>query len=698
MPAGKDILRLQTAIDHQSAGRFADAISVCKLILHDAPDNFDCIYLLAMLYAQQGKLTAAIDLLRRGLKLRPDVPEIQYNLAVALTMAGNHDEAARNYEQVLKMSPHHVNARNNLAATLMQNGRVQDALDQYDKLIALTPAFADGYNNRGMALEILKRFDEAVADYDKAVELNPNFPEAYVNRGNALAALRRFDDALASYSKAIAFRPNFADAYSNAGNIYFQRKLYAEALAAYNTALSLRPGDSEAKSMRLSAKMHLCDWSNFDAECSDLISCIKGGLPIYTFVTLAIAMPLGEQHRCARLFSKAKFPPSDKPLWRGEMIYSHDRIRIAYLSGDFREHATAHLAVGLFEQHDRSAFEVTGISYGPDENSPTRHRIRNAFEHFIEVPHKSDQDIAELVREHQIDIAVDLMGYTQNARPAIFALRPAPIQVSYLGYLGPMGAEFMDYVIADKIALPFDQQSYYNKRIVHLPNCFLASDNRLKPAPFTPSRQDVGLPADGFVFCSFNNSYKLGRPIFELWMRLLRAVEGSVLWLLQTNPEMVVNLRREARRCGIDPGRIIFARHIALPEHLARQRLADLFLDTTPYNAGATAAFALWAGLPVLTVIGKTFVGRMAASMLHAVGLPELVTESLADYEALALKIAREPAFCAALKDKLAHNLETCPFFDTERFARNIEAAYRTMWQAYRKARPPAQFTVEAVH
>lgn len=687
------LIELQAAIAHQKAGRLSEAVKAYNQLLKKTPNNFGCVYSLAMLYAQQGNLSAATDMFRRAATIRPDDLDVRYNLAVALSMSGEHGEAAENYERVLKTHPQHVAARNNYAATLLQNGHFADALRQYDELIRRGPTLPDAYNNRGMALQSLKRFEDALHDYDKAIALKSDFPEAYVNRGNTLANLGRPDDALADFDKAIALRPEFADAYKNAGNIHSMRGSYNLALAAYDRALSLRGGDSEAESMRLSAKMRLCDWNNIDSDWLELLACVKRGLPIYPFVTLAASSSPDEQLRCARLFSKTSFPIADKPLWQGQ-VYSHDRIRIAYLSGDFREHAVTYLAAGLFEQHDRSRFEVTGLSFGADRDSPLRRRITNAFEHFIDVRHNSDQDIADLVRDLEIDIAVDLMGYTQNARTGILARRPAPIQVSYLGFLGTMGADFIDYVIADKIALPFDQQRYFIEKIVHLPDCFLVNDNRLAIAPHTPSRGDAGLPAEGFVFCSFNNSYKLTRPMFELWMRLLHTVEGSVLWLAEANPEMALNLRREAQRGDVDPRRLIFAPRLPLAEHLARQRLADLFLDTAPYNAGATAAAALWSGVPVLTVLGKTFVGRMAASMLHAVGLPELAAELLPDYEALASRIATEPALCASLKDKLARNRETFPLFDTARATRHIEAAYEAMWQAYRHGRPPANLEV----
>lgn len=689
MLSNNQLRLLHEAVSHQRAGRLTEAIRIYNKILRKAPSSLDCVNALAGLYAQRGDLNSAIPLFRRAAKLRPDIPDSHYNLAVALSMTGQHSEATEHYKRVLDLNPRHVGALNNYATTLLQNGQVKEAANQFSELIAIEPRSAGAYNNRGMALEALKCTQDAIADYDKAIVIDPRFAEAHVNRGNALAELHRVDEALESYRKGVALRPDLADAYNNIGNIYFRRNSYQEAIAAYDKGLSLKPGDSEAFSMRLSAKMHLADWSNFNAERADAISRIKSGAPIYPFIALAVSSSPAEQLQCARLFAEHKFPPADKPLWQGE-IYSHDRIRVAYLSGDFREHPVANLMAGMFERHDRSRFEVTGVSFGGDQNSPLRRRIEGAFERFLDVRLKTDQETANLLRDLEIDIAVDLMGYTQNARTGILARRPAPIQVSYLGYLGTMGAAFIDYVIADKVVLPDDQQIDYTEKIVHLPDCFLATDDKLEISSHTPSREEAGLPTDGFVFCCFNNSYKLGPANFEVWMRLLRAVDGSVLWLAESNPQTAANLRRETERAGIHAGRVIFARHVPLSEHLARQKLADLFLDTMPYNAGATAAAALWSGIPVLTVIGETFVGRMAASMLYSIGLPELVTNSPADYEALALRIAQNPPLAASLKDRLMRNRETHSLFDTARFTRHVEDAYEEMWRALRRGRTVA--------
>ena len=492
MLTSSQISELQAAIAHQQAGRWSEATKAYSRLVRKAPNDLRCIFSLALLHAQQGNLNAAIPLFRRAAAIRPEDLDIRYNLAVALSMSGEHQKAAQNYESILKTHPEHAAARNNYATTLLQSGRFADALKQYDEAIRRNPTVPQAYNNRGMTLQSLKRFEDALRDFDKAIALNPNFPEAYVNRGNTLANLGRPDDALADFDKAIALRPDFADAYKNAGNIHSMRESYTPALAAYDRALSLRSGDFEVASMRLSAKMHLCDWSNIDSEWAALLAGVKRGSPVYPFVTLATSSSPDDHLRCARLFSKTRIAVSDKPLWRGE-AYTHDRIRVAYLSGDFREHAVTYLVAGLFERHDKSRFETTGLSFGSEQDSPLRRRIAGAFEHFIDVRHKSDQEIAGLVRDLEIDIAVDLMGYTQNARTGILARRPAPIQVSYLGYLGTMGADFIDYVMADGITVPLDQGRYYAEKIVQLPDCFLINDSSLGIAPHTPSRREAGL-------------------------------------------------------------------------------------------------------------------------------------------------------------------------------------------------------------
>jgi protein O-GlcNAc transferase len=397
--------------------------------------------------------------------------------------------------------------------------------------------------------------------------------------------------------------------------------------------------------------------------------------------------------KCARAFVDHQLPVFPQPLCNGR-IYQHERVRIAYLSADFNWHATAYLMAELFELHDRTRFEVLGVSFGVDDKSNMRSRLIKSFDQFHDVRFKTDSDVAKMLNELEVDIAVDLKGHTGDSRPAILAYRPAPIQVNYLGYPGTMAGDFIDYVIADKIVLPFDQEAFYTEKIVHLPDCYQVNDSKRRISTHTPMRWEAGLQNEGFVFCCFNNSFKITAPMFDVWMRLLKAVESSVLWLLADNAGAAPNLRKEAAARGVDPARLVFAVRVPPEDHLARHRLADIFLDTLPCDAHTTASDALWAGLPLITCRGETFAARVAASLLNAVGLSELVTNSLDEYESLALQLARDKKTLSAIRAKLAANRDTCPLFDTNRFRRHIEAAYKTMWERYLRGEPPVNFAV----
>ncbi len=398
--------------------------------------------------------------------------------------------------------------------------------------------------------------------------------------------------------------------------------------------------------------------------------------------------------KAARSYMDRRIPMRPAPLCQG-VRYQHDKVRIAYLSGDFRVHPIAYLVAELFELHDRSCFEVIGVSYGSDDRSSQRARLMKAFDHFLDISSLSDSGAAQLLRDAEIDIAIDLSGITRDCRPEMLALRPAPIQVNYLGYPGTMGVDFIDYVIADNVVLPLEQSAFYTEKIAHLPDCFMVNDRKREIAATTPTQEAARLPDNGFVFCSFNNNFKITSDIFDIWMRLLREIEGSVLWLLQSNDAARRNLSAAAVGWGRPPTRLVFADRLPLHEdHLARHRLADLFLDTLPYNAHTTASDALWVGLPVITCLGEAFPGRVAASLLRAVGLPELVTQTPREYEALARRLAQTPLELLSIRSKLSENRATCALFDTERFARNIEAAYLHMWRRHQEGLEPASFNV----
>ncbi len=512
--------------------------------------------------------------------------------------------------------------------------------------------------------------------------------------GNVYSGLRQYDNALTAYDRVLGSKPDLAEAWFGRGNVYLDLKQYDRALAAYDRVLSLDPDFKYVASIRLHTKQFLCDWTNIEADLEQVLSAVRDQKPCDPFCLLSIPSSSLEQFQCAKTFvaEQGSFPA----LWQGE-IYAHDRMRIAYLSADFREHAIAYLTAGLFENHDKTQFEVAALSLGPNQSSETRKRIAGAVEHFIDLQNKSDAQIAQVIRHLEIDILIDLNGFTRDARCNVLARRVAPLQVSYLGYPGTMGANYIDYVIADPTIIPKEQFPYYSECVVWLPDSYQVNDRQRRICGHVPTRRECDLPELGFVFCCFNNPYKISPEIFDIWMRLLRANEHSILWLIEAHPKACGNLRREAEKRGVSEKRLIFASHKPLPDHLARHQHADLFLDTLPYNAHTTASDALWAGVPVLTCVGTTFAGRVAASLLRAVGLPELVTRSLKEYEALALKLAHDPALVAAIRAKLAQNREAYPLFDTARFSRHIEAAYVTMWRRHQRRMTPEPFTVAPI-
>jgi protein O-GlcNAc transferase len=685
---------LQHGLAALQAGKLTEAERCFKAVLGRQPNHIAALNLLGVTLTQLAKFDEAEKYLREALEVDASSDVTLYNYGIVLKALKRPGEAFDRFSQALAVNSNVPETWNNRGTVLNDLLRYQEAIKDFDRAVQINPRYAEAFCNKGKSLAALERFDEAISAFGSALALRPALAEAWLGRGNMHAERKRYGDALADYDKALSLKPDLAEAWHYRGSVLFDLKQYKDALADYDRALAIKPKLNYTPGARLLSKLYVCDWKNLEAETADFLTGIRErDLFSSPFTVLPLARSPVEQSLCAAGFVRARLA---RMPHRQSRTHPHDRIRVAYLSADFQENVVAYLIAGLLERHDRSRFEITGISLGSGASSPMRFRLQRAFERLIDVGGRGDGEVAELIADLEIDIAVDLMGYTENARPGIFARRPAPVQVSYLGFLGTTGAEYIDYVIADQIALPFDQQAYYTEKIVNLPDCFLVNDNALELAPRVPSREEAGLPIQGFVFCSFNNSYKLGREMFEIWMRLLRAVDGSVLWLAEWNAEMVFNLRSEAERCGVDGKRLIFAPRVPLPEHLARQRLAGLFLDTIPYNAGATGAAALWAGLPVLTIIGETFVGRMAASVLNAIGLPELVAHSLAEYEALALTIATDPAFCAALKEKLSRNRDTYPLFDTARSTRNVEAAYRIMWQAHQSGEPPRPFAVES--
>ncbi len=634
----------------------------------------------------------ALAAFERAASLKPDLAESWAGRGGVLVTFKRYDEAIIAFDRALA-------AKSNLPEAWVGRGNAcaylksyEDALAAYDKALALRADFAEAWLGRGNVLAEIKQADEAFAAFDTALVFSPDLAAAWLGRGNVFADLGQFDEAIAAYDRALALEPGLAEAWASRGNTATKLQRYDDAFAAYDRAFRLDPDIPYVAGLRLNAKLYMSEWTDLDADIADVLTRIRQGKPASVpFPLVAIPSTPADQLQCAKRFVHDQ--PHHPPIWRGE-IYSHDRVRIAYLSNNFHESAMTYLLAGMFEAHDRSRFEVTALSLGPDRDSPMRRRLKNGFERFVDVRGSSDQEIADLIRRNEIDIAVDLLGFTADNRLNVFARRPAPIQVNYMGYPGTMAAPYIDYLIADRTVIPDAARPFYSEQIVWLPNSYFITDGSQPISERTPTREQCGLPETGFVFCCFNSNYKILPEVFDIWMRLLAAVENSVLWLLETNATATANLRREAEKRGIEPQRLVFAGKADLPDHLARHRLADLCIDTMPCNAHTTASDALWAGLPVLTCLGTTLAGRVAASLLEAVGLPELIANSLEDYEALALKLARDTLFLTSIKNKLAHNRAICPLFDTARSTRSMEAAYLAMWQSYQAGQPPRRFTL----
>jgi predicted O-linked N-acetylglucosamine transferase (SPINDLY family) len=583
----------------------------------------------------------------------------------------------------------------NRGSVLFGLSRYQQALESFQRVLLINPAHVVARYNCGVVLDELMRYDEALSNYDRALELKPNYADALNNRGVILDDRMRYEEALASYDRALAIMPNYADALNNRGGLRRRFRMYEKSALDYSQLANVDPDYAYVLGNKLYSNMQICNWHQYPATKEQLLRAVRGGKrAVLPFQLLVISDSGAEQLTCAVTYADHKYPLVSKPLWRGER-FQHARIRIAYLSSDFRGHATAYLMAELFEKHDRDVFQVSAWSFGPNVADDMHARLRRSFEQFHDVSAMRDVEVAAMLRAEEIDIAIDLKGYTTDGRTAIFAHRAVPIQVNYLGYPGTMGARYFDYIIGDADVIPVGHEAFYTEKVVRLPDTYQVNDSKRVISNCTPSRAEVGLPESGFVFCCFNNNFKIGPDIFNMWMRLLKRVESSVLWLYEDNAAALRNLRLEAESRGVRADRLVPATRMPLPEHLARHRLADLFLDTLPVNAHTTASDALWAGLPVLTCTGNTFAGRVATSLLRAIGLPELIAGNLTDYEALALKLATTPALLSDIRAKLAKNRNTHPLFDTDRFRRHIESAYTTMYDRYQRGEVPQSFAVQ---
>jgi predicted O-linked N-acetylglucosamine transferase (SPINDLY family) len=712
----------------RALNKHAEALSSYERAIALQPDNPLAHNNRGVTLVEVGRYEEALESYERAIALKPDYAEAHYNCGNALNNLGRYAEALENYERAIAFNPAHVDIYINRGNALVSLKRHAEALENLDRAIAIQPDYAEAHDSRGNILAKLKRYPEALESYGRAIALKPSYAEARVNRGNllqslkcysaaledydsaiackpdyaeahngramVLADLKRHTEALSSYDRAIALNPDFAEAYNNRGNTFVECARYAEALESYARALEIKPDFDFLYGNWLQIKLKICDWVDIASHIGRLTEKIENNEKVcMPFPSLALSSA-ALQRRAAETFVADSFP--ENPAAGAIAKYPrHEKLRIGYFSHDFREHATSYLIAELFERHDKSKFDVTAFYFGPDTHDAVRARLSAAVDKFIDVRALSDEDVARLARKLEIDIALDLNGFLQDSRTNIFAQRAAPIQAGYLAYPGTMGAKFIDYFIADATLIPESLQQHYTEKIAYLPDSYQVSDTTRRISDETLNREQLGLPQNGFVFCCFNNNYKIMPSTFDRWMRVLNRVEHSVLWLLEDNALAANNLRKEAALRGISADRLIFAPRMPTPGHLARHRMADLFLDTLPCNAHTTANDALLAGLPVLTCTGETFASRVASSLLNAIGLPELITKTPEEYEALAIELATNRSRLEQIKEKLANNRLSTPLFDMRLYTRHIEAAYTAMYERYQANLPPAHIYVQ---
>jgi predicted O-linked N-acetylglucosamine transferase (SPINDLY family) len=680
----------------------------------------------------------------QALQLRPDRAETHLNLGIALQSQGRLEEAADCCRQALTLHPNLAEAYVSLGTAMHGLGRLADAVMAYGQALQLNPSYAEAYYNLGKALHGQARFDEAAAYYRQALALKPNMAAAHINLGSALQSQGLLVEAVTSYRQSLAIDPTIASAHNNLGLALCEFGQFEDAANAYKHALELQPENAEVlvnyatvlkeqgkaaealetviacrralqsniESPRVVAQIvnqlqQLCLWEDIEKFSQQVIDAVAAGVPDgnagpvdpFLYMSLPVATSAEQQQRCASQWAEQRLRCSDVP---SQVIALKDRrldrgdskITLGYISNDYHNHPVARMIPELIEKHNRERFVVNAYSYCQDDGSTIRRRLVKAFDRFVEIKDAGFLAAARQIEADGVDILIDLSGYTGQARTRILALRPAPIQVNYLGYPGTLAAPFADYILVDDFVVPAEQQPFFSEKLVHLPGCYQVNDSTRQIAESIPSRADCGLPEEGFVFCCFNGSHKITREFFDLWMRLLTAIPGSVLWLLEDSTVTSANLRKEAEVRGVVGERLVFGPRLPVADHLARHRQADLFLDTLPYNAHTTASDALWAGCPVLTIAGQTFPSRVAGSLLRTMGLPELITTTLPEYESLALRLAQDEHYLKELKARLQTNLMTSRLFNGEQFARAIEQAYEKMWEIYRAGEAPCAFAV----
>lgn len=719
----------------QSVNRLGDALQSYTSVLALEPAHAMTHYNMGVLLQGMGRNEEAAQSYGAAAQAQPDYGDALFNLGVVLNLLGRFGEAADAFDKLLKQAPRDPQAWFNSGLAHYWNGNFERSLAAIDQALSLAPRSPDARCARAMVLEALGRPDDAARDYEQAfaggfkdaqafnrygnlllglgrtsdavralsiaAELAPDVADILNSRGVALGQLGEAKLALVDFRKALALKPDLIEAASNAADSAVRLGLADEALSFFRQALNfpaLTPSEKQARDNALGSNIffrrQLCLWDELGELERDAAERVRNdGASLDPFKAVTFWDDLGLHKLCADRAAAAG--PAIAAMTRAAPARRSGKLRIGYLSADFHDHATTRLMAELFELHDRSRFDVVAYSYGRDDGSAMRKRVVAAFDNFNDIATSSDHQIAEKIAADDVHLLIDLKGRTREARLGILKYRPAPVAAHYIGFPGTIGGGLVDYMIADAVTVPFEQAAHYSEAIVHLPHCYQVNDRHRSVAE-TPTRSSCGLPDNAFVLCGFAQPFKLSPEVLDVWARILTQVPGSVLWMLAYNDEMQANVRREVEARGIAAERLIFAAPADLPEHLARQKLADLYLDTWPYGAHTSASDALWVGLPVVTSPGGSFASRVSASLLESIRAPELIAASADDYAEIAVRLARAPAELAALRRKLEHNRGTAPLFDTDLFRRGIEAAYLQMWEIFERGEKPRHFAVDA--
>ena len=678
-------------------GHLDEAIKIYKKALSIRPDYVEAHYNMGAIFTEQHKLRAAIEAYNKAISIKPDYAAAHYNMGNTLTHQGEFAKATEAYIKAIEIKPNFTEAFNNLGIVLAEQNKLKDATAAYNKAISFKPDYLEVYHNLGKILEKQGKLDEAIATYNKAISIKPDYAEVYHNLGNILEKQGKLDEAIATYNKAVSIKPDYAEVYNNLGIALQSKGSQEKAIKAYNAAFTINPDFFSAFSSAAHLKAKTCNWRTVD--CTPLDDYIALGLknkidhPIIPFQNLYTQDSPKNHLLLAKIFSSAT-TKNVAPYFFKKPAAKPKKIRVGYFSPDFRDHPVAQMIEGVLRHHDRNTFEIFAYSFVNKADHEMRYKIESAVDCFRDVELSGIYEVTSLARNDQIDIAIDLAGYTKNNRAEIFNQRVAPIQINYLGYPGTMGANFIDYIVADKVLIPKKMEQFYTENIIFMPDTYQPINDKLVISDIIPSKEELGLPNSAFVFCAVNQGYKIKPEEFSIWMRLLKKVEGSVLWLKSQNRGMELNLRSEASQRGVNPSRLVFAKRIPHEQYLAQFKQADLYLDTFNYNAGTTASDILRAGLPIVTKIGHSYASRMAASLLNNCNMNDLITNSAEDYESLSLELASKPDMLGHVKKRLQKNIKNSLIFDTALYTRNLEAAYKQAYNFHYSKKKPQNIEI----